>query len=165
MIVLLSDKENKTEKQIIKYLTANRTQVKENTVNFISLHSQAEEIAAKTVIVTGRCKSFRKQLISKKTMAICHENNTDALRLFKSNRLSVITCGRGGKNTVSISSITDNTLLLSLQRSITDINGNIIEPCEIKVKLKDSKVGFAELATTIVLLIYGNYPQNSTFTI
>ncbi len=60
------------------------------------------------------------------------------LKVLTNTSIRVITYGFNSKSTVTTSSITDEDILICLQRNITNINGNIIEPQEIlKNRLKE----------------------------
>jgi len=60
--------------------------------------------------------------------------------------VQAITCGMGEKDTFIFSSanIGDGEAILSLQRSITDINGRKIEPFERKVRIPEAALGEEE---------------------
>lgn len=49
------------------------------------------------------------------------------------NNVQLITCGRGGKNTVSITSDSGETLTLALNRAVNSLNG-CVEPMEQPMK-------------------------------
>ena len=49
------------------------------------------------------------------------------------NNVQLITCGRGGKNTVSITSDSGDTLTLALNRAVNSLNG-CVEPMEQPMK-------------------------------
>lgn len=62
--------------------------------------------------------------------------NGDSSGSFPAERLSgvqLITCGRGGKNTVSITSDSGDILTLALNRAVNTLNG-CVEPMEQPVK-------------------------------
>lgn len=62
--------------------------------------------------------------------------NGDSGGSFPAERLSnvqLITCGRGGKNTVSITSDSGETLTLALNRAVNSLNG-CVEPMEQPMK-------------------------------
>ena len=64
----------------------------------------------------------------------------------------------GAKNTITLSSINSETLLTTLQRTVTDINGNEIEPEEFKIKLKKEYLPFSVMASVAVMLLCGVIP-------
>lgn len=161
MVFLLSDKENKTNNLIMESFKSENSYFKngkDRGVSVVSVNNSVKIQGDKgIVIVTGSINKFKKQEIPSGFLGVCTENDKNALKLFKKNKLSVITCGTGSKNTLSISSITENDMLLCLQRSVKDINGDIVEPCEIKAdKTKDL---FCLLATVAVMLYYKIAPN------
>lgn len=163
MVLVLSERENKIENEITEMLKELGVSVvtdkdrlplsSDFTAAFIHRNT---DIDAKCgiVIATDKLAGFKNQRLPKGFIGVCSENNKNALKLFKSNNLSVITCGSGRKNTLSVSSLDGDSILLCLQRSTTDINGNVIEPCEIKIKLKKRRDLFSLLATVCVLIYY-----------
>ena len=66
----------------------------------------------------------------------------------------VITCGMSGKNTISITSRTEDSLTLSLNRTITAENG-IYEPLELPVKLIQGARDFDYMAAFALSLLCG----------
>ena len=65
---------------------------------------------------------------------------------------NIITYGMSSKNTVTISSIGENEMLMAIQRQISSINGNTIEISEHSVKEKMEKP-LDILATEILKMI------------
>lgn len=165
MVVILSDRENKTEKEIIRMLSAlgaaviSDGKILETGSSFTVVASHRKtQIKAKSgiVIATDGIKKFKNQRLPRGVIGICSESNMSALDLFKKNGISVITCGVGTKNTLSVSSINENGMLLCLQRSIIDANGCVLEPCELKIKPSGKTELFSCLAAEAVRLIYNN---------
>lgn len=165
MVFVLSNKENKTEKEIAEMLkqlgvsVVTESGIFEKTSDFTAffLHNVTKIVAEQGVVIaTDNLKKFKNQCFSKGFIGVCSENNKNALKFFKKNKLSVITCGTGTKNTLSVSSIEDSSMLLCLQRSIANIKGNIIEPCEIKVTFKNHQNLFSLLAVVSALIYYSS---------
>ena len=63
------------------------------------------------------------------------------------------------KNTITLSSFGDKSLLATLQRSIIDRNGLEIEPSEFKIKLKKNYNPFSVMASCAILLLCGIKPD------
>lgn len=165
MIFILSDKENKTNNEIIEILSFKSLGLTDNQKEMLTVVAVNSTIKIKAekgiVIVTDRIKNFKNQQIPKNFLGICSENNKNALKLFKANKLSVITCGIGNKNTISISSIAETDMLFCLQRSINDINGNVVLPCEIKVKTKKEYNLFCLLSAVAVMFYHKIKPDTN----
>jgi len=163
VVFVLTDKENKEEKEITEILSElgaaivsdNGIFEKASDFTAVFLRNATQIVAERGIVIaTDSLKNFKNQHFPKGFIGVCAENNKSALKLFKKNNLSVITCGTGTKNTLSVSSIDEGSMLLCLQRSITDINGDITEPCEIKINSKKQRNLFSLLAAVCVLIVY-----------
>ncbi len=93
------------------------------------------------------------------------------LNILDNLELTVITYGFNSKSTITASSVTDDDLLICIQRNLIDINGKEIEPqeinvCKTKVDLKDNqeaqrfnsetiKDASSIMAIMSILLLYG----------
>lgn len=163
MVIILSDKENQVDRQIADILSQkganvimdNKISDQSGSVMVVNHHRKFDITAQKGVVIaTDGINNFNNQYFPKGIIGICNEDNINALKLFKDNNIPVITCGRGNKNTITVSSVAEDSVLLSLQRGISDINGRYIEPCEIKVQLSKNEDLFSHLAATAVSLIY-----------
>lgn len=105
--------------------------------------------------------NFHKFKISEQTVSIVEEGNERALRILKGSPALTLTCGMSPKDTLTLSSISENNAVVSLQREIQDLNGNIIEPCEIKITYKEAFSKFELLTICGILLLSGkiNYSK------
>jgi len=78
------------------------------------------------------------------------------LILINNLELNVITYGMNSKSTVTISSSNSDYALVTLQRCIKDVNGELLEPQEIKIDMnKNVKNLYLSMILAIFLLIYG----------
>ena len=146
MVVILSGKENSAESEIMAEL---------NGFEAISLIGKTDiNINKGVVIIADQNKRLKNVKLSKSLTGICSDENLTALNIFKKNCLPIITCGMGSKNTVTVSSISEKSLMLSLQRNIRDINGKVIEPLEIKAEKKGESF-FPIMAAETAKLILG----------
>ncbi len=68
---------------------------------------------------------------------------------------SVITCGIGCRNTVSVTSKTADRITLSLNRAVHTVKG-LCEPLELPVPLYESYTDFDYMAAFAVSVIFGN---------
>lgn len=74
------------------------------------------------------------------------------------NEYSIISYGFNGKATITLSSITDDRVILCVQREIKNIRGNIIENKEIEIKIDDANnknLYNTMIATTISDIYFG----------
>ena len=64
---------------------------------------------------------------------IVNNNDTETINRLKDKKAYVITYGLCNKATLTLSSIEQDRMVLCLQRSVTDLGGNKIEPQEFSV--------------------------------
>ena len=168
MVILLSSRKSKREKEIVKILKKYSGSyisdkiLSENGGKFtvISIYKKTEISLNKGITVfLEKNLRFKDQRLPIGIIGICEENDKTALEIFKKNHNAVITCGINSKNTITFSSISQNTLFATLQRSIYDINGNLLEPCELKIKLTENFSAFSVICAVIILLYHGIIPE------
>ena len=89
----------------------------------------------------------------KGAVCITDSSNKAALKILAGSECYVIGCSMSGRDTLSISCITDEYMLVSLQRNIRTLDGDIAEPCEIKMAVDGNIPPFTVLAVCAVLLL------------
>lgn len=92
-------------------------------------------------------------LLSSDTLAIANSENQLQLGALSKLQIPVITCGMGQKDTISFSSCGDESMVISLQRTISSLFGNTIEPLEIPIQNAYDIDGYALLAYTALRLL------------
>lgn len=168
MVILFSGRKNKTENEIIEILTKSgasyisdrRILAGNEKIIIISEYKKTElKINKGIAVFIDDTDRFIGQKFPDGIIGICEDCNSKALEIFYENKIPVITCGMNAKNTIAISSISSNTLLASLQRRITDIGGNVIEPEEFKVKLSKKYLPYSVMASITILILCGIIPE------
>lgn len=168
MVILLTGRKNKTEKEIIEILTKygashiSDKSVFENNGAFtiISTYKKTKiKIDKGVAVFIDDTERFNEQEFPIGIIGICETSNVKALETFKKSGNAVINCGINLKNTVTLSSINDNELLASLQRTVMDNCGNQIDPSEFKIKLTKEYLPFSVMASVAVLLLNGIIPN------
>ena len=168
MVILLSERKNKCENEIIKILKKygadhiSDKQILKNGGNFtlFSIYKKTDILTNNGIAVfIGENKRLKYQKLPIGVIGICEENNLTALENFKYNNSAVITCGINNRNTITLSSINEHSVLATIQRSFIDIAGNVIYPCEIKITLTEKYSPYAVMVATTVLIIKGITPQ------
>ena len=99
--------------------------------------------------------------IPKSFIGIAYSKDLGSLELLKNSNITSLTCGMAADNTIMLSSIGENTASVCLQRSIKTLNGNIIEPQEYPVHLKEKITDYALMAAFGILLLSGIKPDPS----
>lgn len=80
-----------------------------------------------------RNNRFLKNIILNSKRLIINSDYEENLEVIKNLKLTVITYGMKSKSTITISSVEEDNMLMSIQRSIKTIKGDIIEPQEMKI--------------------------------
>ena len=124
-----------------------------------------KNITFETIIINKELKSLEEKInvIEK----ICNKAkylviNTDIkldLNLDNNKKINIITYGLNQKSTVTISSITDNSILIDLQRNIKNKFGEIIEVGEKQVQTSGigNKKMYEILIIYIIFTIYNKH--------
>lgn len=168
MVILFSGRKSTAEKDIIDILSGyGASYISDKAVisgngdfTIVSEYKKSEIRIKKGIAVfIDDTDRFDDQIFPDNMIGICEERNITALKAFKKSGIPVISCGMNSKNTVTLSSMNSNTLLATLQRSLTDRSGNNIYPTEFKIRLKKSRTPFAIMASVAVLLLNGITPN------
>lgn len=94
--------------------------------------------------------------IPKGFTAITWSENSAALKLLKNIGINTITCGMASVDTLTLSSVLENSALVSLQREIQTLWGRTIEPAEFPIKFSKSCSDYGILAACGILLLSEN---------
>ena len=158
MVLLFSSRKSKTEKEIIEILKSyggahisDREIVENNnTFTIVSFYKVSKlNINGGVAVFCDDTEKFLPQTLPQNIIGICEDNNG----------VSVISCGMNSKNTITLSSLGNNQLFATLQRSVTDNSGSDVEPAEFKIKLKNQYQPFSVMASVAVLLLNSIKPN------
>lgn len=135
-------------------------QVSESSILFIKEKSidNIKNIKFETVLLAREFKNIvaLKKLLESTKYLIVNSDITNNLSILDNLELTVITYGFNSKATITTSSVTEDRLLLCVQRNIKDIKQHIIEaqeiPIEIEANLEKQVSNMMGIAT--VLLLY-----------
>lgn len=88
--------------------------------------------------------------------AVIHSENMRALSFAAKHHLKTLTCGLSVHDTLTLSSLTEESAMVCLQREIVTVNGGMLEPGEFPIRIRAS-VGRGELLIVAgVLLLCGD---------
>ena len=168
MVILFSGRKSAVEKEIIEILSGyGADYISDKAVSslggrftVVSEYKKTEiKFKSGIAVFIDDTDRFDNQVFPDGIIGICEDTNTAALKAFKDSGTPVISSGMGAKNTVTLSSFGDASLLASLQRTVTDFKGKEIDPAEFKIKLTKKYSAFAVMAATAVLLLIGIKPD------
>ncbi|HHW46639.1 MAG TPA: hypothetical protein GXX17_07010 [Clostridiales bacterium] len=94
--------------------------------------------------------------IPKGFTAITRSENSAALKVLKTIGINAITCGMASVDTLTLSSVLEDSVLVSLQREIQTLSGKTLEPAEFPIKVSKSYSEYGILAACGILLLSEN---------
>ncbi len=168
LVILFSGRKSNAEQEIIEILTlygANYISDKAvildgNGFTVISEYKKSDvRIKNGVALFIDDTDRFDGQIFSDGIIGICEDTNIKALNIFEKSGIPVISCGMNGKNTVTVSSIDNNSALVTVQRNITDCFGGTVYTGEFIIKLSKKYSHFGVMASTAVLLLHGITPD------
>lgn len=137
---------------------------KEHTVILINDKSidNMKNIRFETILVIDLSRVKGKEemlneLFQNSKYLVVNADMENDLELINNMKLNVITFGFNSKSTITASSVEEN-LLICLQRKIENIDKEVLEPQEIKVKIESKKLSNSShnlMGIASALLIYG----------
>lgn len=93
---------------------------------------------------------------NRQAIAVVDSCNKDVMRLVGETKLPAITCGLSARDTITLSSISEDSAVINIQRSISCFDGTVIEPQEIPVTLCSSIDSFALMCAAAIFILSGN---------
>lgn len=145
-IFITGDRRDKTMEALIKnrlsenytitYISRSRFFKVGSGYNLIVFDSEKPEIKAHGSVLLMKESGVIPEKLPQDITAIINSDNENQLKAVQKSEIRVITCGTSPTSTVSFSSETDDTLVISLNRSITALSGKIIQPLEIPERKK-----------------------------
>ena len=167
MVILLSNRKNKCENEIIEILKKYDAKCisdkyiidGENDFTILCLYKKSNiEISKGIVVFLDNGTRFENQILPIGIIGICEDRNISALSILKKNKLETVCCGMGNKNSITLSSIGSNNLFACLQRGLQNSSGKIIEQGEFKISLTKNYQPFSVMAAAAILLLEGKTP-------
>lgn len=95
-----------------------------------------------------------RNILSKSKYIILNSDKEMNVEAINNLKLIAITYGFNSKCTFTVSSITENNIIICLQRSIKNIKNEIIEPQEYILKNEENIEKYAIIATGILKILY-----------
>lgn len=115
-----------------------------------------KNIRFETIVIDSKInknEEFRKILSNAKYVILNSDIEFD-LSLIENLSFTIITYGFNNKSTFTVSSITENNIIICLQRVILKTNGEEIEPEEYRIKNEENIEKYAIIFTEILRKIY-----------
>lgn len=124
------------------------------TINIIET-ANANEINVKNaiLILKNNAKISSIKLVEKSTNIIVNSNNAKVLARLAKSLNHVYTCGFSSKDYMTFSSREQDSAVVSLQRDIVKLNGEICEPLDIRCKTRGEMNDYTILASSLCLIL------------
>lgn len=88
-------------------------------------------------------------------ICVLGSRNEQAAHLLCESKATVVTCGMGSKDTLSLAGLDAAAACVSLQRNMATLGGKLLEPHDFNVKLLQQRSPEQILAVSAVLLLSG----------
>lgn len=126
----------------VTYINKNKFSRTGKGYNLIVFDSEKPVICSERSILYMKEKGIVPENLPQDTTVIFNVENKEQIKAISCMGIRTIACGMCATATVSFSSETDETLTVSLNRSITALSGRIIEPLELPV-IKEAYSNYA----------------------
>lgn len=97
--------------------------------------------------------------------AVVSSDNEDVIQKLAKQKIKAITYGLSAKNTITLSSMKEDSVVISLQRCINTLFGEIIEASDIPLYFNGNIDQYCIMLITAALLISGFYQKLEKITI
>lgn len=113
-------------------------------------------IKFETIVIDDKISKLPdlKYIVSNSKYVILNADIEDDLEMLENLQLMVISYGFNHKATFSISSVSENNMIICLQRTIISIKNKKIEPHEIEISIMPNSSIHAEMCMQILCIIY-----------
>jgi len=113
--------------------------------------------SAETVVLFRRTRSISQGLLPPENcVAVVDSCDDELLRFVSGTRVPAITCGLSARDTMTLSSMGEDSAVLNLQRSVTCFDGAVADPQEIPVKLTRSINSYTLMALACTFILCGD---------
>ena len=155
-----------SEKQVNEIKKIILKQDKDRQLQIIAINSKSIEnilnIKFETIIIMDSVEKLYNEIenirkvISKSEYVIINSDLEIKSEILENIKTKTITYGLKQKSTITASSIKEDSIIVCIQREIKNIQNNIIEPKEIKIKVKNSKNINEILAIYSIITLYND---------
>ena len=147
---------NDKDESIIDKEIEEKLNLKENSVIFIKEKSieNIKNIRFETIIINRKFRNVKilKEMFKNTKYLIINSDIEDNLRLLENVKAIVITYGFNSKATITASSVSEDEVIICLQRSIKNKNSKNIEIQEIKYPIYNNS--YSTMAIAGICLLY-----------
>ncbi|MGN1269499.1 MAG: hypothetical protein ACI4UU_01330 [Clostridia bacterium] len=121
-----------------------------------------KNITFETVLLGKKVENNKKdiiKIIEKADNLIFNTDIIENISLLDNLHLKLITYGFNSKSTITTSSISENKIIICLQRGIQNIKGEEIEPQELQMNIKNNINSYEAMELASLKLLYADYQK------
>jgi hypothetical protein len=107
------------------------------------------------LVLKDKLSAFPSAEVPDDFVCVIGSGNQQAVKMLCRSKAAVVTCGTGMTDTLSLAGIDASCASVSLQRNLITLQGNVIEPLDISVNLRQERTPQQILFVSAVLLIAG----------
>lgn len=122
---------------------------------FVSRHELQSVKCENAAIIVRSAAGLPESIDCKNVVAIVDSSDRELLAQVGRRHLRALTCGLARSDTFTLSSLTSDSAVISLQRSITAFDGSIVEPFELPVAFAYRVEPFSLLACAAIFSLTG----------
>ena len=123
------------------------------------------QIGMKDILIFKNEMPLLNVILPKMFCAVVESSNTNAITMLNDSKTEVVACGMSNKDTLTFSSSIEDSLVISLQRSLKNVLGNIVDPNEVPINLSTEIDHYAILSTVVTLILCGINLENQVINI
>ena len=128
-----------------------------NSESIVSITDNLKQLINKGIVIFTPNSSIKYDgLISDDTVCIVNSNDKNSIEYICNNRLSAVTCGLSDKDTFTISGASEDQVSVCLQRTITTLSGNVIDPREFVINLSRQVPLYNIMAVIAIITLTDN---------
>ena len=107
------------------------------------------------LILKNRLGETMPALVPAGFVCVIGSQNAQAAGMLRGSKATVVTCGTGPKDTLSLAGLDGSAACVSLQRNLAALDGKLLEPHDFSVRLLKRRTPEQILAVSAVLLLSG----------
>ena len=143
-----------TEKKIFSNTATPKFVVIESG-NFQNVH-----IENGIIVIVGKIDNGAELKLNGDFKGIVFSLDKEALQILKRAEVPTITCGMAEEDTLSLSSIKEDSAIICVNRKIKTLSGEFIEPQEHKINVKIKTTDYAVLAASAILMCSNEFQEH-----
>lgn len=111
------------------------------------------------VILPQEYSAFPKIVLPQNSVLVFDSQNTNSVAWAAQSGLRILDCGLSSRSTLTFSSLGKESAVVALQRRVEDINGQMVEPFELPLRLQLEHPPYPLLCCAAVIILSGQWKK------